>query len=86
VDLHEHNALTDTTPLSEDSEWNHFVTFSLLGGNLWELDGRKPQPINHGPCDDVLKGALDIVKRDFHPNVPDIMETSMVAFCGISEW
>jgi hypothetical protein len=85
VDLHEQNALQDTTPLNKDSQWNHFVTFLLLGGALWELDGRKPQPINHGPCQDVLNGALDIVRRDFHPNVPNIMETSMAAFCGISD-
>jgi hypothetical protein len=49
------------------------------------LDGRKPQPINHGPCSDLLAGALEVIKRDFHPNVADIMTTSMVAFCGISD-
>jgi hypothetical protein len=85
LEVHEVNATDDTTPILEDSGWNHFITFVLVGGRLWELDGRKPQPISHGPCQDLLNGSLEIVKRDFHPHVPDVMATSMVAFCGISE-
>lgn len=40
----------------------HFNTFVRVGDNLYELDGRKERPINHGPCkaDEVLSKAVAV--------------------------
>ena len=46
----------------------HFVAFVTVGGHIYELDGRKDFPINHGAttddsfltdCAAVLKGFMD---------------------------
>ena len=31
----------------------HFVALVHHGGRLWELDGRKPFPIDHGPTSEA---------------------------------
>jgi len=42
----------------------HFNVFTLVDGDLYELDGRKQRPINHGKCDKdgVLAHAVKVVK------------------------
>ena len=47
-----------TAPPEDDEEVNlHYAVFTLRGGRLWELDGRKSFPIDHGPSsrDDLLQ-------------------------------
>ncbi|XP_012935345.2 ubiquitin carboxyl-terminal hydrolase calypso [Aplysia californica] len=34
-----------------DSETFHFVSYVPIRGHLFELDGLKPHPIDHGPCE-----------------------------------
>jgi len=43
----------------------HFVAFVQVEGHLYELDGRKGQPINHGPssAETLLQDAVVVVKQ-----------------------
>lgn len=34
-------------------------------GDIYELDGRKPFPINHGKCTELLKDVARITKDEF---------------------
>ena len=39
-----------TAPPAEDEDVNlHYAVFTLRDGSMWELDGRKSFPVNHGP-------------------------------------
>ena len=82
LEIHEENATGDDTPITEASMTSHFIAFILLDGKLWELDGRKPQPICHGPCTDVLTGSIAVVQRDFLPHIENPMEVSICGFCA----
>ncbi|KAJ1915733.1 hypothetical protein H4219_004150 [Mycoemilia scoparia] len=53
-----------TKPPDEgDNIYLHFVTFVLHDGGLWELDGRRARPTYHGSCQDLLKGAAGVIKK-----------------------
>ncbi len=39
-----------TAPPAEDEDVNlHYAVFTLRDGHIWELDGRKNFPVDHGP-------------------------------------
>jgi ubiquitin carboxyl-terminal hydrolase L3 len=78
---HAEAAAASTVPLPEHCT-THYATFVRVGGRLWELDGRKPQPICHGDAADLLRAALAVVRRDFVPHLEDPMQISMVALVG----
>lgn len=48
----------------------HFIAFVRQNGRLWELDGRKSVPIDHGPCgqnailEESARVAREFMKRD----------------------
>lgn len=54
-------------PDREDSVGHHFISFVMVDGSLYELDGRKAYPINHGPttADTFLTDAAKVIKTDF---------------------
>jgi ubiquitin carboxyl-terminal hydrolase L3 len=60
----------------------HFVCFVEKGGFLIELDGRKPFPINHGPCGEgeLLNAAIQVIKSDFMATDPGSNLFSAVAY------
>lgn len=45
----------------------HFVCFVEKDGNLYELDGRRVGPVNHGPCnaETLLQDTAKVVKKQF---------------------
>eukprot|EP00588_Corethron_pennatum_P023874 CAMPEP_0194322742 /NCGR_PEP_ID=MMETSP0171-20130528/22249_1 /TAXON_ID=218684 /ORGANISM="Corethron pennatum, Strain L29A3" /LENGTH=276 /DNA_ID=CAMNT_0039081105 /DNA_START=28 /DNA_END=858 /DNA_ORIENTATION=+ len=49
----------------DDRVTTHFICFTHVDGNMYELDGRKKCPINHGPTDEMglLKNAMSVVKN-----------------------
>lgn len=59
----------------------HFVCFSCVDGHLYELDGRKTGPINHGECneDELLSKAVEVIKG-FMARDPEEMRFTIVAF------
>lgn len=52
-------------PSAEDPVNHHFIAFVHKDGTLYELDGRKAFPINHGPTtpDSLLEDAAKVCKE-----------------------
>lgn len=58
----------DTRPPGEDENVDlHFVAFVETGGRLWELDGRKVFPVDHGATSpgSLLRDAAAAIKKEF---------------------
>mmetsp|Transcript_19119 Transcript_19119/g.27351 ORF Transcript_19119/g.27351 Transcript_19119/m.27351 type:complete len:229 (-) Transcript_19119:1385-2071(-) len=58
----------------------HFVCFSHVNGHIYELDGRKSFPINHGPSspDTLLQDACNIIRK-FMDRDPGELRFTIVA-------
>lgn len=61
----------------------HFIVFTEVDGDLYEFDGRKNRPINHGPAGDVLvssaaaiRGFLTRAEGDFRFNAVALVPNS----------
>ncbi|XP_054846180.1 ubiquitin carboxyl-terminal hydrolase isozyme L1 [Eublepharis macularius] len=67
----------------EDDKVNfHFILFASIDGNLYELDGRLPFPINHGASsDDTLLKASAKICRQFTEREQGEVRFSAVALC-----
>ncbi|KAG9289733.1 hypothetical protein G9A89_014468 [Geosiphon pyriformis] len=46
----------------------HFTCFVQKDGHLYELDGRKPFPINHGPSSNLLEDSARVIKEFMNQN------------------
>ncbi|KAI9004223.1 hypothetical protein BC832DRAFT_78714 [Gaertneriomyces semiglobifer] len=70
--VHEESSQSGQTapPPSEEDVDTHFICFVRKDGCVYELDGRKPFPVNHGSCEDLLKGAVEVI-RTFIAREPD---------------
>ncbi|KAJ3316566.1 Ubiquitin carboxyl-terminal hydrolase isozyme L3 [Blyttiomyces sp. JEL0837] len=62
----------------------HFVSFVGVDGSLYELDGRKPWPVNHGKCEDLLVDAVKVVKT-FMEREPDQLNFTVIALTPAEE-
>jgi len=81
---HEETALQGQTvapDANEDTEL-HFVTFVQNDGKLYELDGRKKVPTNHGGTSDagLLKDAASVIKKVMERD-PEAHQFSVIALC-----
>merc|ERR1719283_434404 len=80
--VHEESALEGQTeaPSNQDRTNLHFVSLVHVDGILYELDGRKPFPINHGPSsDDTFLHDAAAVCSKFMARDPDELHFSMLA-------
>ena len=71
----------------------NFSLFSLshllsshCDGHLYELDGRKSGPVNHGPSspDSLLEDATSVVKR-FMERDPEELRFTIIALAAVGE-
>jgi len=71
------------TPSLEDEVEHHFIAFVHHNGSLWELDGRKPLPLNCGQSkpEDLLQDAAKECQKYMKAD-PDNMKFSVMAFTG----
>ncbi|OXB79857.1 UNVERIFIED_CONTAM: hypothetical protein H355_004818 [Colinus virginianus] len=58
----------------------HFIALVNVGGHLYELDGRKPFPINHGQTSDdsFLEDAIEVCKK-FMERDPEELRFNAIA-------
>ncbi|XP_033003848.1 ubiquitin carboxyl-terminal hydrolase isozyme L3 isoform X1 [Lacerta agilis] len=61
----------------------HFIALVNIDGNLYELDGRKPFPINHGQSSDdtFLEDAVEVCKK-FMERDPDELRFNAIALAA----
>lgn len=76
--FHEHAAEQSNLSIPEKVT-EHYITFIEVGGRLWELDGRKPQPICHGEVKNLLSDSLSIIKNEFMPHIKDSLNISLMS-------
>ncbi|KAJ3009286.1 Ubiquitin carboxyl-terminal hydrolase isozyme L3 [Thoreauomyces humboldtii] len=67
-----------SAPSSEDDVDTHFIAFVKKDGCLYEMDGRKPFPINHGSSTDVLVDSVKVIKQ-FMERDPDNLNFTVIA-------
>ncbi|CAO2837857.1 unnamed protein product [Amaranthus hypochondriacus] len=67
------------TEASDDVN-THFICFSCVDGELYELDGRRERPVSHGPSSPstLLKDASKVIKRMFEKN-PTSLNFNVIA-------
>ncbi|XP_040197315.1 ubiquitin carboxyl-terminal hydrolase isozyme L3 [Rana temporaria] len=68
-------------PSLDDKVDLHFIAFVDIQGHLYELDGSKPFPVNHGQtCEDsFLEDAIEVCRK-FMQRDPDELRFTLVAF------
>ncbi|KAL6954561.1 Ubiquitin carboxyl-terminal hydrolase 3 [Sarracenia purpurea var. burkii] len=72
-------ATAGETEASENVD-THFISFTCVDGQLYELDGRKARPISHGPTSpsSLLKDAAKVIQGMIQMN-PDSINFNVIA-------
>ena len=87
--IHEAAAAQGATaaPPPEEDVNLHFVALSHVGGRLWELDGRKAGPVDHGPTSaaTLLADAAAVVRREFVGRGGGSLQFSLIALAPAAE-
>ncbi|XP_015127218.1 ubiquitin carboxyl-terminal hydrolase isozyme L3 [Diachasma alloeum] len=82
IDAHEQLAQEGQTqaPQEDAPVYHHFVAYVEKDGSLYELDGRKPFPINYGPTtkDQLLETATKVC-GEYMARDPDDVRFTMIA-------
>jgi ubiquitin carboxyl-terminal hydrolase L3 len=72
-----------TSSLSRECN-SHFIAFVPKNGRIYELDGYKKCPVDHGACSEeefLTKGSAEI--RKFMERDPDNLNFSMIVLCAV---
>jgi len=71
---------TKAPPVDDDVNL-HFIAFIRKQGHIYEMDGRKHAPINHGNTnnDTFLKDVVGVIKRNFIDRNPNEVNFTMIA-------
>ncbi|XP_064030059.1 ubiquitin carboxyl-terminal hydrolase isozyme L3 [Pogoniulus pusillus] len=74
-----HEGQTEAPSIDEKVDL-HFIALVNVGGHLYELDGRKPFPINHGETSDdsFLEDAIEVCKK-FMERDPEELRFNAIA-------
>jgi ubiquitin carboxyl-terminal hydrolase L3 len=78
---HEQIASAGVTDAVDAMQTNlHFISFVAVDGDLYELDGRKAGPVNHGPTtpETLLQDAVKVI-QGFMQRDPNNVQFNMVA-------
>lgn len=82
--MHEHIHAVNEGQSNVSSNCNsHFISFVPKNGRIYELDGFKKCPVDHGACTEeefLAKGAAEI--RKFMDRDPDNINFSMIVLCS----
>jgi len=73
-----HSGQTEAPPIEEQQDL-HFIAFVHKDGHLYELDGNKDFPINHGKTTEetLLQDAVPVVRKFMSRNPADLRFTVM---------
>lgn len=71
----------------EESVMTHFITFMEIDGHLYELDGTKDVPVNHGEVDseNFLSKTCEVIKQFMERDPEEIRFTLMALAAPQSE-
>jgi len=72
---------TEGQTVANDEPVNlHFIALVHKNGHLYELDGRKPEAVNHGPTKpDTFLNDAAVVCRDFMNRDPKLLQFNIIA-------
>eukprot|EP01101_Sappina_pedata_P012863 TRINITY_DN920_c0_g1_i1.p1 TRINITY_DN920_c0_g1~~TRINITY_DN920_c0_g1_i1.p1 ORF type:complete len:236 (-),score=77.94 TRINITY_DN920_c0_g1_i1:121-786(-) len=84
---HQATALQGQTGLPSEgqSSDHHFVCFTQVGDRLYEIDGCKSSPIDHGPATpSILEASAKVIKEKYMRD-PSILDFSMLSIGAAGE-
>ena len=73
--VHE-NAAKQSDDQTKELPTDHYITFINFAGKLWELDGKKPQPICHGETQNLLADSIAVIKEQIFPHLKNTLFAS----------
>ncbi|GAB0096150.1 Ubiquitin carboxyl-terminal hydrolase [Sergentomyia squamirostris] len=73
-------------PNAKDKTYHHFIAFVQKNGELWELDGSKDSPVNHGSssAETFLQDAAKVCKS-FMSRDPDEVHFNILALTATQD-